>query len=38
MKVCSTHQEGDGIVFVTEVESVTNIRTGAVDRAALLVT
>jgi len=26
---CSTHQEGDGILFVTAVEAVTNIRTGA---------
>jgi nitrogen regulatory protein P-II 1 len=37
IKICSTHQEGDGILYVTTVDSVVNIRTGAIDREALLV-
>jgi nitrogen regulatory protein P-II 1 len=28
VKTVSTHQEGDGILYVSDVESVTNIRTG----------
>lgn len=28
LKTVSTHQEGDGIIYVSPVESVTNIRTG----------
>lgn len=38
LKAVSTHQEGDGILFVTEVESVVNIRTGAKGRDALAIT
>lgn len=38
LKVCSTHQEGDGILYVSTVDSVVNIRTGAVNREALLLT
>jgi nitrogen regulatory protein PII len=36
-KTVSTHQDGDGIMFVTDVESVTNIRTGALNKEALVI-
>lgn len=37
LQTVSTHQEGDGIMYVQDVETVVNIRTGAVDAEALMV-
>lgn len=36
VKTVGTHQEGDGIIFVTNIDSVVNIQTGQKDEAALV--
>jgi len=35
VKTVSTHQEGDGVVFVTTIDAIVNIQTGSRNEAAL---